>query len=459
MATLIGRNQSRTSILRVIDFIDDDEFHNKNEIQLKNQLDYLMEQWIIFSDNNNQLRAMAIDDADEEQQHAQLFNELEPMYLEAKSTLEVRYNQLMYGNAMMHDNDQQNMQQFQNQQQPQQIVVKIDQPKREVENTWGEFNGNFTKWRGFCDLFTDRVHNDNALSNAHKFRLLKSSLKGTAAAALGDWELSDDNYLEAWNRLKELYEQTYLTGKQLIYRLNALPRLEKATGNGIQKLSNIGNEVFRQLRALQYPVDNLDFIFIFIMHEKLDDETGIKWNLDRNNDFPTLPEFTLFLDRQARALATVNYDKQKSSTSKEGQKRTKVSDRAKFEAKKSKFEATETKTQGPPVCILCKASHALFRCAEFAKMPLTKRKQYVKNNNLCHNCLKVGHVSKDCTLNECFRCNQKHNSLLCHEDPKNKQTATSSASGATVTRSAKKKVVKSKQSDVDSNSTSQTDEQ
>lgn len=460
MASLIARNQSRTSILRVIDFVDDDQFIGRNEIQIKNQLDYLVEQWTIFSENNNQLRVESIDNEEEEERHAALFNELEPLFLEAKSTLEVRYGQLVYGNGLLNDNDQQNPHIFQQQlQPPQQIVVKIDQPKREVDNTWGEFNGNFTKWRGFCDLFTDRVHNDNALSNAHKFRLLKTSLKGGAATALGDWELSDNNYLEAWGRLKEIYEQTYLTGKQLLQRLNAFSKLDKATNGNLQRLSNTGNEVFRQLRALQYPVENLDFIFIFILHDKLDDETGIKWNLERNGDFPTLMEFTSFLDRQARALATVTYDKQKSSTSKEAQKRGKVSDRATFNAKKSKNDSAETKIHNPPTCVVCKSAHTLFRCADFAKLTLTKKRQIVKTHNLCHNCLRDGHVSRDCKLNACFRCNLKHNSLLCNEDPKNKQTTSTSTSAATVTRSARKKKTNPKQIDLDSSSTSQNDEQ
>lgn len=186
MEELIARNQSRQSIKAVIDYIEDDQFNARNYVQLSNQLSHLIKQWGAFAENSNLLRIHANDD-DEEKEHADIYMSIEQLYLESKSILEFRINEL---NAA----EQQQQQQFIPQEyvpvpQPQPIVVRVEQPKRDIENTWGEFNGNLTKWRAFCDLFTDRVHNDDALAPAHKFRLLKSSLKGTAAAALGDWEL------------------------------------------------------------------------------------------------------------------------------------------------------------------------------------------------------------------------------------------------------------------------------
>lgn len=439
MEELIARNQSRQSIKAVIDYIEDDQFNARNYVQLSNQLSHLIKQWGAFAENSNLLRIHANDD-DEEKEHADIYMSIEQLYLESKSILEFRINEL---NAA----EQQQQQQFIPQEyvpvpQPQPIVVRVEQPKRDIENTWGEFNGNLTKWRAFCDLFTDRVHNDDALAPAHKFRLLKSSLKGTAAAALGDWELSDGNYAEAWNRLKELYEQTYLTGSKLVQRLIALPKLDKATGQGIQKMSNIGNEVFRQLRALKYPTENVDFMFIFILHERLDDETCIKWNLERTTEYPKLSEFLAFLDRQARALTTIQESKKTFVASTE-RKRISVAEQAKFVAKRSKVEATEAKQPEQAKCANCKGSHTIYKCYKFKEMTLSARKELVKANRLCLNCLKPGHVVKDCPGKECYRCNKKHNSLLCSENPANKPNTPVQQKANVVTRSARKKSLSS----------------
>lgn len=432
MATLIARNQSVTSIRAIIDFVEDAQFNTRSAIQLLTRGEYLDHQWEIFVANNNQLRVEAADQ-NAEQPHADLFAEIEPLYLEAKSMINSRYQeleQIAQACAPRQEPVQQNgalsgqyyMPQML-QAAPQQIVVKVQQPRTNVENTWGEFDGTLTKWRGFCDLFTDRVHNDNDIAPAYKFKLLRNSLKGSAAAALGDWEVTDDNYIEAWNRLKELYEQTYLTGSKLMHKLFALQKLEKASGVGLQKLSNIGNEVFRQMRALQFPVDAVDFMFIYILHDRLDIETSTKWNLERSDERPSLVNFLAFLDRQARALLGAQHNEKKSSSDigKDNRKRTSIAEGAKFTPKRSKFDANKPTEQSK--CISCGEAHSLYKCAKFLKLTLAKRKQFVKDKNLCINCLRAGHMCKDCPSKECFRCNTKHNSLLCHENPLNKVTA------------------------------------
>lgn len=203
MAILVARNQSATSIRAIIDFVEDDQFNNRTIVQLYTRMQYLDLQWNSFITNNNQLRAEAVDQ-NAEQPHMDLFAEIEPLYLETKAIFETRIGELETAAQFQQQNPEQQPQAAQAN--PQQIIVKVHQPKSNIENTWGEFDGNLTKWRGFCDLFTDHVHNDNDITPAYKFKLLKNSLKGSAATALGDWEITDNNYIEAWNRLKELPE-------------------------------------------------------------------------------------------------------------------------------------------------------------------------------------------------------------------------------------------------------------
>lgn len=409
MATLVARNQSVASIRAVVRFIEDDEFVNRNFAQVKTRLQYLNAQWPIFVENNNLLRVEAADQNDE-QAHIELFDEIEQLYLEIKAALVMRAAELEQANQRPQPVQQPNVQQN-----PQQIVVRLHQNRRDIENTWGDFDGTLTKWRGFCDLFADRVHNDDELSPAHKFRLLKNSLKGDAARALGDWEITDDNYLEAWNRLKELYEQTYVTGGKLMRKLWSLQKLDRANGTALQKLSNIGNEVFRQLRALQFPVVGIDYVFVYILHDKLDVETSTKWNLERASERPTLPEFLAFLDRHARAALSAHGVPDTPSVD---NKKRQTNEQPKVNAKRWKPDAS--KPSEPLKCVSCSEAHPLHRCPEFLKLTLANRRQVVRTNNLCLNCLRAGHMCKECPSKECFRCKTKHNSLLCNENPLNK---------------------------------------
>lgn len=54
------------------------------------------------------------------------------------------------------------------------------------ENVWGDFDGTYSKWASFRDLFNATIHENQYLTNAQKFQHLKKSLKGEAKEALGE---------------------------------------------------------------------------------------------------------------------------------------------------------------------------------------------------------------------------------------------------------------------------------
>lgn len=409
MADFAIRNQSARSIRDIIDYIEDDNFQNRNYEQLQTRLVHLQEQWVAFANSNNQLIAHPEDD-DDVQIHQNLYIELEPLYLEAKATLKNRLQELQ----QVHQNivQQPQINPVQNQQP---IAVQI-QNNKSLEHTWGEFDGNLTHWQSFHDFFKAAVHDNEQLTPAYKFQYLKKSLKGKAAAALGDWQLTDNNYAEAWARLKQLYEQKYQTGKELVRKLMNLQKLDKSSGSMLQKLSNTTHEVIRQLRALEYPIEQCDFMLVFIIHERLDPETSKDWEFARRSETPTINELLTFLDRQAKVLTVSQAG---TSKEQENKKRISITSESKFVAKRSKFEIP-TQKRANEHCKLCKEVHPLHKCPAFAKFNLSQRQTFVKEKELCQNCLKGNHVYKDCFAKPCMRCNVKHNSLLCPDSPMNK---------------------------------------
>lgn len=196
--------------------------------------------------------------------------------------------------------------------------------------------------------------------------------------------------------------------------------------------------MYRQLRALKYPVENLDFFIIFMIHDLLDEETGVKWNLERKTDYPTLTDFLGFLDRQARALTTFQIDnKREISKGENNRKRFSVAERAKFNSKRAKSDEAQQSTPDRFKCVICKEAHYIYKCDKFLRSSLSERRQMARLNKLCHNCLKTGHLAKECLGKECPRCSVKHNRLLCSENPLNKQVPETKAQ--VMTRSARKR--------------------
>ncbi len=67
-------------------------------------------------------------------------------------------------------------------------------------------------------------------------------------------------------------------------------------------------------------------------------------------------------------------------------------------------------------CYCCNGKcDKLFNCSKFKSFSLDERRQYVRKNRLCFNCLIYNHVVKDCRKsNQCSvsGCDRKHNTLL-----------------------------------------------
>lgn len=64
---------------------------------------------------------------------------------------------------------------------------------------------------------------------------------------------------------------------------------------------------------------------------------------------------------------------------------------------------------------LCRApnnEHQLFNCKRFMALDLEHRRQKAKILRVCETCLRKN--CKNCSMRPCHKCNERHNSWLCH---------------------------------------------
>lgn len=415
---------------------NEDQFQVLTLDQLKRKKARLREQWDKFQRNHSKELKRVNDNEIIVEQNEQ--KELvESQYFEALTSINERIAQLENEPIEEHQFEQLNFDNFSEKpngestlnssagqshamaQSQQPIIVKVQ--SKQLENTWGEFDGSLTKWQGFHDRFCHAVHNDEAMANADKFQHLQRSLKGRALIAFGDWDGSDLSYPEAWARLNELYNREFQITKELLWKFNNLPKLEYASSGMLQKLSNVTHEVMRQLRAMKYPVEHYDLFLVHPLHDKLDPETRKIYELNRKSERPKIQEMLNFLDQHAKALQGANLSDNKQN--KDSRKRMHSShEERNFDAKRNKFESSnESKKEirDFKTCRVCRSTHPVIHCDTFKKIePVSERKNVARKHELCFNCLKPYHSAKECFAEGCRRCNgAKHNSLLCEKNP------------------------------------------
>lgn len=456
---------SMQSIQNVSNYTKEEHFNERTIIENNGRLEYLKSAWNSFMPAHNALvqRFLNENNLTEVDNCKEKFNELEKIFLETSAVLEKQIQDAMkiqennelsaHGSDEEQEDNLHNQRileqnqadgQEQNEQGDRNLAPPMLLPQNEQfglllqrmcngvsskkENTWGYFHGDLAKWPNFRDAFKVAVHEDELIKPVFKFQLLKSSLKGRAAAAFGEWQINEQNYSEAWNWLNELYEREYQTSKQILWKLLNFHKIERASGFILEKLVNVVQGTIRQLKAMGYPVEHYDLIFVHTIHEKLDPETSKDWELHRKSEKPTTKEMLDFLIQHGRALSSAQFHEQKTKA-----KRPSSDIEPKFGQKRAKFgttfdsSKTEKKSEAKPnpnsnnrQCKLCQENHPLYKCAKFLKLDLKSRNSKVRELELCFNCLSPSHKSNLCPKDPCRRCEAKHNSSLCKENPLNR---------------------------------------
>ena len=100
-------------------------------------------------------------------------------------------------------------------------------------------------------------------------------------------------------------------------------------------------------------------------------------------------------------------------------------DRNKFQSrgkpKTSTFASNAEESSKPKNfdCPFKNGQHPVWTCEKFKSMKLNERREQVQKFRLCFNCLRPGHMSKDCSVPSCGR---RHNRLLHSDLPKKETT-------------------------------------
>ncbi|CAG9138368.1 unnamed protein product [Plutella xylostella] len=158
-----------------------------------------------------------------------------------------------------------------------------------------------------------------------------------------------------------------------------------------------------------------DVIIIHVVTSKLDSETRKMWEHrvglqaeKSNDDLPTWPQLTEFLETRFRALEMMN---QSAPNINRSQHVEKIQHSYQPTKPKSFYSAVQQNK-----CTMCSGSHNLYQCKQFNHLNPQERSSYVQEQRLCFNCLSPAHSVRGCHQATCCRrCGRRHHTLLHFE--------------------------------------------
>lgn len=430
MGDLGKRDYQYKLLKRSADYAVSGEFGAANVDTLKARYKYLLEVWKKFS-HEHELVAIGAKTNDEVAAHDVLYEQAEKMFFDTCAAIQGRIR------SFEEEHESHVSQVGGGPQVNQQALVQAEVSAaelRSVAQTCGIFDGNYANWHGFRDRYLVAVHNNARYADVFKLQVLKLVLKGSAERVLGTWQPTEANYVPAWERVNEVYNDEYQIVQAHLLALHNMPRMHKASNDGLRSLIDTTNEVVRQLGTLRVPVDQWDQMLVFMLVQRLDEQTAESWEMQRDTThLPTLKEMLEFLEKRARVMTyadavaikgvkagasgTPGHTGGAVTKSAAAQERNKSANE-RFRNKANKTESTpsressRTREKKQMKCHQCAGNHPLYKCNDFLQLSIAGRTDLVTRWGLCINCFGTGHYKNNCDQGPC-RCGIKHNSVLC----------------------------------------------
>ncbi|XP_065078747.1 uncharacterized protein LOC135701754 [Ochlerotatus camptorhynchus] len=269
------------------------------------------------------------------------------------------------------------------------------------------FDGSINDWLSFRDLYTSLIHEKPDLPDVEKLHYLKGCLAGEAKALIDPLRITKDNHQVAWDTLLKRYNNNKLLKKKQVQALIKLPSLSKESITDLHKLVDGFDRVIRTLDQIIAPADYKDLLLVELLSTRLDPATRRRWEEHSSTkQQDTLKDLQEFLQRRMQILEALP---------------------AKVEAKVEQFQQLKRKPFSTRVshnavqgnnakCPSCAEIHGLHTCPAFLKMSLTSKESLIRTQSLCRNCLKRGHLARECSSKfSCRHCKGRHHSLLCYK--------------------------------------------
>ncbi|XP_055584724.1 uncharacterized protein LOC129737588 [Uranotaenia lowii] len=268
------------------------------------------------------------------------------------------------------------------------------------------FNGSFEQWLNFHDLFVSLVHSSSDLSNIQKFYYLRSSLSGDALKLIQTIAISANNYPVAWNLLVEHFQNPVRLKQTYVDSLFEFSQLKRESAADLHSLVERFEANVRILKQLGERTEYWDVLLIRMLSIRLDPTTRRDWEeFSSSKEASTFQDLVGFLQRRVTVLQCVSNGQPECSATASAKKST---SRPPLVSHSTQFNYRQ--------CVACSDHHPLYQCSVFSKMTSEDKEKLVRRQ-LCRNCLRKGHASRNCSSkNTCRKCRGRHHSQLCSED-------------------------------------------
>ncbi|XP_066923450.1 uncharacterized protein [Clytia hemisphaerica] len=254
------------------------------------------------------------------------------------------------------------------------------------------------------ELLSDDEEMADELNANTEFELkVQNYVRDEAQQAIQGLPLSGENYDKAWQLLTERYGNSQLIRSSL---MNKLIKLEKPSNGSAKELRKLYDTVESNVRALKstgIEKETLGPMLIPIVLEKLPNVVRLHLSRTLGSNTWDITEFLKAINEEILARENFDYLKGPEAENSNSKKRSSMN-----------FGGAQ---QRKKFCRFCQSTdHYSDQCTIVTTN--SARREILKKNHCCFNCLKPGHSKKECkTTIKCYKCGTSgnHPTALCQQ--------------------------------------------
>ena len=230
------------------------------------------------------------------------------------------------------------------------------------------FDGNYSSWITFRDIFTAIVIDNKQLSGISKFFYLNSSLQGEPKACISNLPASEVNFTVASNILLDRYDNVRLIATDRIQRLFSPPTLDPRSHTSLRHLLDYFTSNVHALEALDLPVSLDKLLLSQLLLNNLNLQLISDWEAESIVDTgPSFEDLLVFLEKKCKILELSSTNPIVSNNG--------IANQQTISPKNTFSQAVKQN-----MCPLCKQTHFLYSCQQFRSWSVQESHDFVKKH-------------------------------------------------------------------------------
>ncbi len=312
------------------------------------------------------------------------------------------------------------------------LIETLQLPKAELMFYDGEPLKFWEFWRAF-EINVDST----SIPDAAKITRLLHYCKGDARKVIQACSVmeSTKGYLRAKALLKERFGNKHKVADAWIKKVTKGATVSAHNSVALREMADELQVCYETLQAVGYESEMNPQSFLKSIVERLPNYLRYRWirivrDIQKKHDrTPKMKDLVSFMEDVAEEENNPVYGSVSWKSSRDNKSGSSPQNKSDKQRSRGAFSVTmATNELVTKRCLLCKADHTLFGCQQFKGMTPQDRLNYARQEKLCFNCLRKGHMTMACRLNRTCSvagCGRKHTKFLHIPQPQEEMTTPS----------------------------------